>query len=213
VLLEVGCSSGHFLHLLQRAMPAAVVVGADYVQAPLEALAGSLPGVPLLQFDLTQCPLPSETFDGVVLLNVLEHIERDDVAMNHVARILKRGGVAVIEVPAGPHLYDAYDAQLQHYRRYTMAGLMRMAESAGLTVSHRSHLGAILYPAFWAAKKLSRLRKTSSAASQEQRTARSIAATRRANAFGNAVMAAEAALRRAIYLPSGIRCLLTCRKP
>jgi 2-polyprenyl-3-methyl-5-hydroxy-6-metoxy-1,4-benzoquinol methylase len=35
--------------------------------------------------------------DGVVLLNVLEHIEDDAKAASHMARVLKPGGVAAIE--------------------------------------------------------------------------------------------------------------------
>jgi SAM-dependent methyltransferase len=213
VVLEIGCSSGHFLRLLQAEMPEAIVVGADYVRAPLEQIAESVASVPLLQFDLTQCPLPANTFDAVVLLNVLEHIERDDLAMAHVARILKPGGVAMIEVPAGPGLYDAYDALLHHHRRYTMRGLTALARGARLDIVARSHLGFLMYPAFWVAKKISRLRGAAPPAAQEQQVAASILATRRANPLGNAIMAAEAGLRHLAYLPVGIRCLLTCRKP
>jgi ubiquinone/menaquinone biosynthesis C-methylase UbiE len=38
----------------------------------------------------------------------LEHIEDDREAIKQVYRILKPGGVAVIEVPAGPQLFDIF---------------------------------------------------------------------------------------------------------
>src|SRR5205085_10979289 len=122
VILAVGCSSA-FLHRdLRRELPDASIIGADYVRGPLDDLHRSMPDIPLLQFDLVQCPLPSESVDVVVLLNVLEHIENDAGAMEQVARILKPGGAAVIEVPAGPHLYDVYDKVLMHFRRYRSSG-------------------------------------------------------------------------------------------
>jgi SAM-dependent methyltransferase len=63
----------------------------------------------LLHFDLRHCPLPDGSFDGVILLNVLEHIKEDAAALRQIARILKPGGIAAIEVPAGRGLYDIYD--------------------------------------------------------------------------------------------------------
>jgi ubiquinone/menaquinone biosynthesis C-methylase UbiE len=81
VVIDVGCSSGFMLRSLQKDFPDAILVGADYVRGPLEALARDLSGVPLLQFDLTTCPIPDQSVHGVVLLNVLEHIERDEAAL------------------------------------------------------------------------------------------------------------------------------------
>ena len=47
-----------------------------------------------------------------MLLNVLEHIDDHSSAIAQVARVLKPGGVAVVEVPAGPHLYDTYKTSI-----------------------------------------------------------------------------------------------------
>ena len=123
VIMDIGCSSGAMLKLLLREFQDSSILGADYVRGPLDVLAGKFSGVPLLQFDLTACPLPDDSLDGIVLLNVLEHIEEDEAALAQIARILKPGGIVVIEVPAGPNLYDIYDRQLLHHRRYRMSAL------------------------------------------------------------------------------------------
>jgi SAM-dependent methyltransferase len=157
VILEVGCSTGFMLRAIRDAFPKALTLGSDYVAGPLEALGAALPGVPLFQFDLRACPLPATSLDALVALNVLEHIDRDEDALREIVRLLKPGGVAVIEVPAGPGLYDGYDRQLLHRRRYSLTELAGKAERAGLTVASRSHLGFFLYPAFWAVKKKNRL--------------------------------------------------------
>jgi SAM-dependent methyltransferase len=154
VILEVGCSAGHFLRDLIGAMPEADIVGSDYIVEAMRALADSVPGVALIQFDLTQCPLPDHAVDAVVALNVLEHIEDHDRAISQVFRILKPGGAFVVEVPAGPELFDDYDRELLHFRRYRMGDLVRRMKRAGFIVRRRSHIGALIYPAFWLSKKL-----------------------------------------------------------
>jgi len=135
VVMDVGCSSGFVLKLLRKRLPKAAVVGADYVRAPLDKLSKVMPEVPLLQFDLVKCPLPDRSFEGVVCLNVLEHIENDFAAVQQLHRVLKPGGVVVFEVPAGPHLYDVYDKQLLHFRRYRTTWLPCYARPASRSLN------------------------------------------------------------------------------
>ena len=148
VILEVGCSSGFFIADLLKALPSALVMGADVVTQPLNRLAHKFPNTPLFKFDLLQCPLPSESIDALVMLNVLEHIENDHMALVKSFELLKPGGIIVIEVPAGPFLYDDYDAQLQHFRRYSSLELEKKLEAAGFEIKKMSHLGFFLFPPF-----------------------------------------------------------------
>ena len=212
VLLDIGCSSGYMIKALRRRLSHAMVAGADYVRGPLEKLAVAMPDVPLMQFDLTRCPLPDRSVDGIVLLNVLEHIEDDDAAMRHVYRILRPGGVAVIEVPAGPALFDIYDRQFMHHRRYRMRDVLRRLRAHGFTVVDRSHLGFLVYPGFWAIKKRNRRYLKSS---QERQRAIVLGHMRLAqhSRLMPWIMQFESLLRDWLYLPFGIRCVVTCKKP
>jgi SAM-dependent methyltransferase len=212
VILEVGCSSGFLLRDLRASFPQAFLIGSDYVRGPLDALAARMPDLPLLQFDLVQCPLPSNSLDAVVLLNVLEHIEEHERALRQIYRILRPGGVAIIEVPAGPHLYDAYDSVLTHCRRYTLGELRQLSERAGFRALKASHLGFFLYPAFSGTKKAGRRLLSAPPEVQKAWVAEKIRQTRRSPIL-DAVMTAELALGRVIHYGVGIRCLLTCEKP
>jgi SAM-dependent methyltransferase len=213
IVLEIGCSSGFLLKELIETLPGHCVVGADYTIGTLEALGRQLPGVPLVQFDLTRCPLADDFADVVVLLNVLEHIGDDEAAMTQLFRIVKPGGAVIIELPAEPSLFDVYDRVLLHHRRYTMRSLTAALERHGFVVERRSHLGFILYPLFYLAKRLNQLRYPTGRDIDEKRlVAGMIATTRKSSALMNFVMRCEHVLRRHFYLPLGIRCLVTCRR-
>ena len=212
-VLEIGCSSGFLLRDLLARLPEHRVFGADYTHETLEHLGRELPDVPLLQFDLTQCPLPDAFVDVAVLLNVLEHIDDHEAALAHLFRIIRPGGAVVIEVPAGPSLYDVYDRVLMHRRRYAMSQLIKLLVRYGFAIERRSHLGFILYPAFYITKRLNQFRYPAGVAIDEQQlVADMIKATRNTSWIMNLVMTVEQMLRPAMYFPFGIRCLVTGRK-
>ena len=212
-ILEIGCSSGFLLRELITLLPGHLVFGADYTRETLELLGRKLLGVPLIQFDLTQCPLPDDFVDVIVLLNVLEHIDDHETAMAQLFRVVRPGGAVIIEVPAGPSLFDVYDRVLMHERRYAMSSLTQMAQKQGFYIERRSHLGFFIYPAFYLSKRLNQWRYPAGGDVNEwQLVAGMIKATRKSNSIMNAAMWCEQALRRYVYLPFGVRCLITCRK-
>ena len=210
VILEVGCSSG-FLFAIWPLPLRKRLIGSDYVRGPLEALASQMPDLPLLQFDLVGCPLPSDSLDAVVLLNVLEHIEDHETAVRQLYRILKPGGVVVIEVPAGPHLYDVYDRVLTHWRRYTQDELRQLTEQVGFRTLSASHLGFFLYPAFAWTRCAGRRLLSAPPELQKAWVAKRIGGTA-SNPILHAVMKVELALGRVLRYGRGIRCLLTAQK-
>lgn len=211
VILDVGCSSGLMIEDLRAALPGANVIGADYLRGPLESLAGRMPDLPLLQFDLRTCPLPDASVDGVTCLNVLEHIDDHETALGHIHRILKPGGIAHIEVPAHPSLYDIYDEHLMHHRRYRLAELVALARAQGFAVGKATHLGFLVYPAFWWVKRRNRRRLSAPPGEKARLVAQQIRSTR-SNQFLVGMIQLETALGRICSFPCGIRCIVVLRK-
>jgi SAM-dependent methyltransferase len=209
VILEVGVSAGHFLRDLQRHFPRALIIGADYTGGTLAEIAPDFPDMPLIQMDLAESPFPSDEFDAIIALNVLEHIERDAVALAHCYRMLKPGGFLVIEVPAGPNLFDAYDKELLHFRRYDRKSLNKKLLACGFGIEEASHIGFLIYPAFWLSKKLSRMRGQPKIKSHVRGT---IQKTKRIDGLGHMIMSIERRLSPLGSLPIGIRCTAVCRK-
>jgi SAM-dependent methyltransferase len=211
IVLDVGCSSGFLLEEIHQRAPEIELIGSDFIFAPRPSGAPARLAVPLLQFDLRKCPLPDACVDGVTALNVLEHIDDDQLALRHVWRILKPGGIAHIEVPAGPHLYDIYDEHLMHHRRYTLAQLRTLAAQAGFQILKATHLGAWVYPAF-ALVKLKNRRLLSRPAEEKKRLVASQIRQTSQSALLRTLLRAEMAVGKRINYRWGIRCVIVLRK-
>lgn len=73
--------------------------------------------------------IPARTFDIVIMLDVLEHIEDDATFLQHdVMPRLKPESHLVISVPAHPSLFTSHDEFLGHYRRYTRRQLLNVSD-------------------------------------------------------------------------------------
>ncbi len=63
------------------------------------------------------------TFDAVLYVDVLEHIEDDVSELDRASDRLRPGGHLVAIAPAHPFLFTPFDAAIGHFRRYTRASL------------------------------------------------------------------------------------------
>ena len=97
----------------------------------------SHPGISVCGWDLEhEAPDEIRTAkpDTVICLNVLEHVERDQLALENIYRGLAPGGRLLLMVPAMPLLYGSLDRHLDHHRRYGRRGLLRILERAGFRI-------------------------------------------------------------------------------
>lgn len=209
-ILEIGCSSGYMLKKINQLFPEAILMGADVLYKPLLELSMQL-SIPLLRFDISQCPLPDSCIDAIVLLNVLEHIENDSMTLKQIYRILKSNGVLILEVPSGPHLYDVHDKICKHFRRYKLSQLCQLITQHGFIVTRSSHLGVFIYPVFFLAKVWNKRLFKKSDAEQRQLVEKKIRQTGKSKVL-SVLMQMELALGKWISYPFGIRCVASCIK-
>ncbi len=70
--------------------------------------------------DLTRLSRPDESYDIVIAIHVLEHIEDDATALREIRRILRPGGFALLPVPivadASYEYRPPFDAEFGHVR-------------------------------------------------------------------------------------------------
>jgi 2-polyprenyl-3-methyl-5-hydroxy-6-metoxy-1,4-benzoquinol methylase len=128
-ILEVGCGGGLLSSLLTRA--GANVVATDMLfNATRFVRARGL--TKSLTFDAGQpWPFKKNSFQAVIMLDVLEHIEDDIACLHEARRVLNRGGIAVLTVPAHQFLFSNWDKVLGHHRRYSKSLLQLVFRNAG----------------------------------------------------------------------------------
>ena len=163
--------------------------------AGLDVRAGSLPG------DLV---VPEGWADLVLMLDVLEHLDDDERALETAWKALRPGGVILITVPAFAWLWSAHDVALGHRRRYVAGSLQARVMEAGFRVEHQSYFNTLLFPAVVLARCWKRLRGDTSHD------------LRRPRALVNRLLAAAFGLERHVVprwrLPFGVSILLVGRR-
>ena len=131
-ILDCGCGRGFYLKML-RHLGSARLFGIDlelpYLRKARRNTA-PLPAVLVGNASIYDLPFPDETFDAVILSEILEHVDRDVDALREVRRVLKPGGLAVITVPHAdyPFWWDPVNKTLEslfktHIGRGPLAGI------------------------------------------------------------------------------------------
>ena len=81
---------------------------------------------------------------------MLEHLERPELVMSEVRRVLMPGGLLITTVPAHQWLFSDFDLSIGHFRRYSRKSLLKLLIENGFTSNKTQYLflGLVL-PAFF----------------------------------------------------------------
>ena len=74
--------------------------------------------------DMTKSGLPSEQFDCVVAVEVLEHVDRDAEFIREVHRVLRSDGVFLMTTPNGQFVENRNPDHKRHYTREQLSQLL-----------------------------------------------------------------------------------------
>ena len=119
-LLEFGAGIGNISELLSSYTPLCLTDTDERLLAHLKHNFSHNNDVSVDFLDITQPPPERlvESFQTVIGINVLEHIEDDEKALLHLGSILKPSGRLLLLVPSKKWAYTDLDKQLGHFRRY-----------------------------------------------------------------------------------------------
>ncbi len=81
-----------------------------------------------------------ESFDTILYIDVLEHIEDDRAELMQAAAHLKPGGHVIALSPAHAALYTSFDKAIGHFRRYSKESLGKAASPSGLGLVKMQYL-------------------------------------------------------------------------
>ena len=117
-IIDLGCGTGYYLYLLNNLSVDLKLTGFDYDKRALDEAKLMLTDskINFVAGDMHKMGFEDNTFDKAVSSEVLEHLEKDNVALKEIFRILKPGGVLVISVPSinYPFFWDPLNWILQH---------------------------------------------------------------------------------------------------
>ena len=158
---------------------------------------------------ITAMPFPSRHFDIVVSFDVLCDVRDVQAGFCEIARVLRPGGLAVINLPAYQWLYSEHDRAVNNLQRFDKKTVVQQVAEAGMRIERISHVNTFLFgPA--ALMRLLRRGKIS------RQTARSdlVPLPRAVNYLLAQVMRVEAELLRMsnLSLPFGLSILTLARK-
>ena len=124
-LADFGCGIGLYLMMLEKAgiFRADQMCGID---SAYDVSTRVMDGNTLIHPDFQQ----DQTFDIILLMHVLEHIENDASVLRLVSGKCRSGGYLFISVPAFQTLWSSHDVFLGHYRRYNKTSLIELIQAS-----------------------------------------------------------------------------------
>lgn len=165
-VLDLGCGAGR--HAFECYRRGAQVVALDQNAEEIREVAkwfaamkeaGEAPEgatATAMEGDALNLPFPDDSFDVVIISEVMEHIPDDKGVLAEMVRVLRPGGRIAITVPRyGPEkvcwsLSDAYhEVEGGHIRIYKADELLRKIREAGLKPYGTHHAHALHSPYWW----------------------------------------------------------------
>ena len=79
------------------------------------------------------------TFDTIICLNVLEHLENDELVISKFLTLLKEKGKLILILPAFRFLYGSMDSFDSHFRRYDKKSIKKLLEKQKFRITRLTY--------------------------------------------------------------------------
>ena len=141
-VLDAGCGTGGMMEVLGQRWQ---VQGVDAAAAAIDQCHARR-GLSVQQASVCELPFADASFDAVLSLDVLYHQAVDEeAAMREMVRVLRPGGVLVVNLPAFDALRGSHDAAVCGARRYTASKMRQLFSSHGLDLEMMHYWNAWMF--------------------------------------------------------------------
>ena len=91
----------------------------------------------------TDIHIQEKTFDTIMYMDVLEHIEDDKKEVNKALKHLNSGGNLIFFVPAYQFLYSDFDKSIGHIKRYNKQFFLSLKENENISIVELKYFDSI----------------------------------------------------------------------
>jgi SAM-dependent methyltransferase len=142
-IASLGCGPAEgLLWLTKLTAPAGRILGLEY---DLIHARHAPPEIEYVIGDIASPPLAGSSFDAVLVLDVLEHLDDDTTGLREASQLVKPGGLLLVTVPALPNLWGGQDVVSDHRRRYTKSTLLEVFKRAALPIPRVTYFNTFLF--------------------------------------------------------------------
>ena len=153
-VLDAGCGTGGLLAVLRAAHPALALTGVEWSDNAAQR-AAEKSGAAIARGSVNALPFAAASFDAVVAADVLCHRAVDPAAaLAELHRVLRPGGMLLVNMPAYAWLLSAHDRQVHNVRRWTAGGTAAALRLAGFTQVRTRYWNGLLLPLMVLQRKL-----------------------------------------------------------
>lgn len=205
-VVDCGAGTGRNLEWLQTY---GRVVGIELSETGLAH--GRARGRPLARASVAALPLPDASMDLATSFDVLYCLddETERRAVAEMFRVLRPGGLALVNVAALDVLRGSHSTLTHELRRYTPDRLRRLLEDRGFAIERLTFTNMTTFPVTLAARGLERLTRRDQLASDAELQVPPALVNR----LLDVALGVEARLVRRVNLPVGTSLMCLARKP
>ena len=152
-VLEVGCGVGSFTKLIADQSRFDSLYCVDISEHAIEHIMKKDFGKEI-RIECKDLMDVEGTYDFIVCMNVMEHVEDDRSFFYKLLALLKRGGVLFHLVPSHQFLYSNFDVAAGHFKRYSKEMMNEMKLPDGVSMVKQYYFNMIGALGYWAVYKL-----------------------------------------------------------
>ncbi|HNR54948.1 MAG TPA: class I SAM-dependent methyltransferase [Flavobacteriales bacterium] len=144
-ILDAGCGTGGTLSAIKQAFPDAMLNGLDIAEQACD-FTSSKTGASVTVGSVDALPYPDASFDALVSLDVLGYAIDLDAAVAGFLRVLRPGGLCVINLAAYQWMLSYHDRAVGQVRRFHRREALALLHRHGFQPIFASYWNTLLFP-------------------------------------------------------------------